>query len=675
MALAARLLYLAQIADYPAFRLPIVDAATYHDLARGWAAGQPISEGFFWQPFFYPFALGLLYHVAGPSVLAARLVQLVLGAFTCMLTFHLGRRLAGDRAGLTAGLMAALYMPLIVYEADLVAAGWAAFWAVLLLLLLLRAAERPGAATALATGAVAALAALTRPTFLPFVAAAALWLAWRWRGRRVVLHVALLVLGFALPTLPVAWLNQKVTGHFGILPCSGGLNMYVGNNPDPCRTLTIRPGTDWDTLTSEPAREGVLETWAQDRYFRDRVTEFAREQPYAWLTGLGAKALRFVSSRELPRNEDPYVMRAWSSWAALAMWKIGRFGFPFGLVFPLACIGLVALRRSWPGPVWLFLLLYPAAVILVFVSARYRAPTLPLWLILAASGAVWLVEQRRWRALAGGALALALTLPGPFCEEGVRYDAELHHILAGARYRQGDLDGARADVQRALELDPGNVEARHTLGVIQAGGGDRAAAVRTFAAVLKQRPDHPEARFYLGSLQMEAGRMDEAARLFEGAVPLRPRHAELRQKYGIALAELGRTDEAASEFSVALALQPDLPDLHFNLGMALLELDRPRDAVRHLRKELEREPDDAAAWVVLGRALLADGQRRQAVAAQREALRRQPNWPEAREGYARALLAENREPLDEDATNLYARAADLADQRGDREAAALLRAP
>lgn len=685
VALAVRMLYLAQLADHPTFTTPIVDAATYHDLARDWAAGKPASEGFFWQPFFYPCALGLLYKLAGPSIVVARAAQLLLGALTCVLTFHLGRRLAGDRAGLVAGLLAACYAPLFIYEADLVGAGWAAFWAVALLLLMVDAAESRRAAKAFAIGLVAALALLTRPTFLPFVAASAAWLAWRWfrvaprsggtsavRALRRTFPALMLAIGFALPALPVAWLNQKVTGHFGILPCSGGLNLYIGNNPDTCRTLNIRPGADWDTLTSEPAHEGILETWAQDRYFRDRVRDYARAQPGRFAADLARKALRFVSSRELPRNEDPYALRGTSSLVAALMWKVDRFGFPFGVVFPLACIGLIAHARRWPAPVWLFLALYPAAVILVFVSARYRVPTLPLGLVLAAAGAVWLVETRRWRAIALGALAAAVTLPGPWCEEGVNYGSELHNAVAGAKYRRGDRAGALADVQRALAVDPDNVEALHTLGVIQAGRSDPAAA-KTFEKVLKRRPDHPDALYHLGCLRLDQGRMNDAARLFDAALPLRPRNADLRLKYGIALAELHRTDEAASQFAVARALNPDLPDINFNLGLALLELDRTREAVRHLKEEVRREPGDAAAWIVLGRARAARGDLKLALECHRKALFLQPAWSEAREGYARALLAERRESIDEDNTDLFARAAELAETQGDVAAANLLR--
>lgn len=641
VALVVRAVFLVQSADSPTFTTPIVDAATYHDLARGLAAGKPIGEGFFWQPFFYPFILGLLYTFTGPSILTARVFQLLLGSITCLLTWGLARRLFGPRAGLVAGLGAALCLPMVLYEADLVAAGWAAFWSVALLHLLVTVADRPRAALVFATGLLGALAALTRPTFLPFWAASAAWLAWRWRGagRHAPARLALLAAGFAVAALPVALLNLRVTGHFGILPCSGGLNLYIGNNPDVCRTVNIRPGADWDTLTSEPARAGILETWAQDRYFHARVRAFAQEQPLAYAAGLARKALQFASSRELPRNEDPYVFRSWSSVLAALLWKTGTFGFPFGLIFPLACVGLYAHARRLPAPIWLFVLLYPLAVILVFVSARYRVPTLPVFLMLAAAGGVWLAERRRQPAAFGflvpgtvALVALNLGLIGPFCEERVNYRSELYHFIGATKFRNGDRNGARADVQAAVELDPSNAEALHTLGVILSDGGDTNAAARTFEGVLARRPDHPDALFHLASLRYEEGRYADAARLFAGALPLRPRVADLRHKYGVSLAQLGSPADAAEQFQQALALDATLPDVHFNLGLALLDLDRAAEALPHLRREVELEPGDAAAWVVLGQALARAGDRAGAARAFREAQRLQPTWPEPLDG-------------------------------------------
>ena len=142
IAAVVRLVFLFQSLDNPFFFTPIVDAGTYHDIALRFAQQGWIGEGFFWQPFLYPFFLGLIYLLTGGSVMAAKLIQIGLGVLTCVLTYELGRRTASRAAGLMAALIAAFYGPMLVFESQLVGAGLAAFISVVLLLIFLRVKRR-----------------------------------------------------------------------------------------------------------------------------------------------------------------------------------------------------------------------------------------------------------------------------------------------------------------------------------------------------------------------------------------------------------------------------------------------------------------------------------------------------------------------------------------------------
>src|SRR4029453_15773682 len=63
----------------------------------------------------------------------------------------------------------------------------------------------------------------------------------------------------------------------------------------------------------------------------------------------------------------------------------------FGLVFPLAMLGLWVTRREGGrmGIVPLHALCYAAGVILFFVTARYRLAVVPALLLLAAAALGW----------------------------------------------------------------------------------------------------------------------------------------------------------------------------------------------------------------------------------------------------------------------------------------------
>ncbi len=533
VALGIRLLYLVQASDSPSFLMPLVDSEVYDRAARAFAAGEGFSEAFFYQPFLYPFFLGLVYAISGSSIVVAKVVQAVIGAAACGLACGLANRLFDRTTGVVAGTLIAVYGPLVFFDGELLATGLAAMWSVVLLWLFIVAIEERATWQYAALGCCSALAVITRPTFLPFVFVATLWVVWVLaRRERAALARAVvpMVVGFALVTLPVAWLCHGATGRFSFLPASGGLNLHIGNNPSPCNTLTTRPGQEWRDLVTEPARAGAEGLWETDRFFRDQFEQFVQDDPVAFAEGIGVKSLQFLSSREIPRNLDIYLFRQWSSILRVLVWKAGAFGFPFGVLLPLAAVGLVSGWRRLPVPFALFLVLYPLAVVAVFVSARYRAPVVPVLAVVAAAGVMWLirsfeVDRTRNLVVAGVVIATAFAvsvIPGPFCQEA-DLESEYWFVVAAAELRNGDRGGAAESMRQAVELDPG----------------------------------YFEARYQLGSLLLEMGEVDEAAVHLESAVALRPDYALNHRELGTALGRLGRLDEARLHLERALILMPD----------------------------------------------------------------------------------------------------------------------
>lgn len=63
----------------------------------------------------YPFYLGLLYYVLGDGILFPRLIKALLGAFTCVLVYKLGRNNFGESTGRMAGIFTMLLPNMIYY--------------------------------------------------------------------------------------------------------------------------------------------------------------------------------------------------------------------------------------------------------------------------------------------------------------------------------------------------------------------------------------------------------------------------------------------------------------------------------------------------------------------------------------------------------------------------------
>jgi len=224
-------------------------------------------------------------------------------------------------------------------------------------------------------------------------------------------------------------------------------------------------------------------------------------RPLHFVGGLGRKALQFVSSRELPRNVDIYLGRQWSGLLAVLVWKVGSFGFPFGLLLPLAVVGGIHCRRHIPVFVWLFLSIYPVVIVAYLVSARYRVPIVPIIILPAAAGVVALVNMARSRQNARlvlnlillCAVAAALCFPRSFASERVDYEAEMHYCLAGALLDRHRPDEAEDHYRRALALRPDYADARFNYGLVLARRGETRRAIVQWQRIIDKDPGYVDA--------------------------------------------------------------------------------------------------------------------------------------------------------------------------------------
>jgi tetratricopeptide (TPR) repeat protein len=633
-----RLLYLYESSGNPSFEAPIVDSGSYDNMARAAAEGKGMNDDFFWQPFFYPAFLSIIYLASNSSIICAKVIQALLGCITCVLTYELGKRIFNRSTGIIAGVMTAVYGPLVFFESELLASGWAAFWSVAVILLVLKASSEKSMWLCVVLGICGALSILTRPTFLPFFAAACVWLAvafYRSEERRHQLALKLggVMAGFLLIVITVAVQNLRITGRFGFLPASGGINLFVGNNPNYTETLLTRPGWGWEEITYLPALDGVIgDMWEDQKYFNGKVINFVLTEPVAFVRGLGYKTIQFLTSRELPRNVDIYLFGRWSHLLGLLVWKVGKFGFPFGVILPLGLLGLVSYWRQSPVPPKLFLVLYPVSIILVFVTARYRVPVIPVMSVMAAAGLLSLIRMIRglyWRriitvGICGTGVILLSTLPGPFPQEQVNFEAELYANVAATEDARDKTEQAIEHLNKALTLQPDYPSAHANLGVALARKGRIDEAIIHYNKALQFKPDSPEVLNNLANALADQGKITEAFTHLNKALKINPRYAEAHFNTGNLLLSQNKTNDAIEHYNKAIKIRPDYLKAHGNLAVALASQGKAEEAITHFTEAVRLQPNNYDAHYNLARALGSYGKTEEAIKELREALKLNP---------------------------------------------------
>jgi len=623
IALASRLVYVAEIRTLPWFDVPIVDGVNYLRTARTIAGGDLLGgSGAFWQPPLYPYFLAVLLRLFGERMAWIYVVQAVLGALSCVLVFTLGRRLFGERAGIASGLIMAFYAPLIHFDVQPLIPVLHIVLALLGILLLLRAGEavpagggsggmeRPAALRYSLGGLAWGLAAIATPNILLAVPAAAAWIAWRAapagprNGRARALPVLGFLLGMALPVGMVASRNLVVAGEPVLISSNFGINFYIGNTANYEQAIRIRPGGEFQRLAQEPENAGVVGAAAQSRWFTARAMQFLIGYPGSAVRLYLRKALDLAAGREIPRNENMYEYRRHSWLLSALLWR-RLLSFPFGLLAPLALAGVVATagearseagatpseeRRAGRALLLLFAGSYAASLLLFFPTDRYRLPIVP---VLAVFAGVLLATPARslrrapvWALLAGLVLFNldALTPSESWPEEEALNRAYALRV-------KGRREEARQEYQRAIDLNPGRIDGYNTLAVMAAEEGDWEHAVWRYRELLAVAPDFVEVRCSLAQALLALGRKEEARHEWETAAYLVPAAGAPLADLALSYLEEGQPEPAIDYARRAVRARPDLPETHFALGMAARALRHREEALRALEEAARLFPE------------------------------------------------------------------------------------
>ncbi len=409
----------------------------------------------FYQDPLYPYFIAALYGTFGRQVRVVFIAQAMLGLLSIAVLWGIARRLAGDLVALVAGLVAALYGPLVMYEDVLLRAVLINTTGILTLWLAMRAFRQPTARRFALAGMACALSILaTSGAWLFAIVVILLVPVATGRSPRLAVRaVGALALGLLVGLAPVMARNVAVSvGLYS--PASSGAVTFVNHNAADYEPMS-------GTAMSAHAADVMQRSGGR---MLPAIVETLRTHPNtrSWLALLGRKFLAVWHWYEIPNNEsyDYFLLQAP---------VLGKVGLGFGLVAPLALTGLVlGFRRSWEHALLLaYIGCCLMSLVVLYTLGRLR---MPMAFALIPYGAVSIVGVARLlashrirkalivlAAVAIAAVAIDRRLPDGIPRIRVQdygVGNEITLRLAEQRMAADDLRGALGLLTRQLETEP-----------------------------------------------------------------------------------------------------------------------------------------------------------------------------------------------------------------------------
>jgi 4-amino-4-deoxy-L-arabinose transferase-like glycosyltransferase len=376
--------------DLPNIRGSIADAIFYYGSAESLASGDGLRDPLRnlehstrFSPG-YPLALSSVFAVFGAGPTTAKAVNVLAGGITAVLVFLIGWKLRGEAAGITAGLLLAVFPSQVFFSTMIMTEVFFAMLSTTLVLLLVLWAEDARRVTpvrAVGLGLLLGFMALVRVEALVLIPALfLLWIIWHVRWQEIIWAGPLVVLAAALVITP--WTVRNYARFDEPILITGESTTH------PAWVLRVGLSPDYDNkdkyqlLKREPkSYQGLAIHYLENP--DDMVTVPFRKMKDLY----GDDDLFFwIKAFYIPPVLSPEEAERWGNFSSTVYYvaiAVAAAGSP--LWFSLRDRRLFAVL--WFVAVW------SSVHLLLIPETRYHFPVVPMICVLAALSAVCFWER------------------------------------------------------------------------------------------------------------------------------------------------------------------------------------------------------------------------------------------------------------------------------------------
>jgi tetratricopeptide (TPR) repeat protein len=565
-----RLVFILETQASPFIQNLFSDSKIYNDWAidifkKGKWFG---SDVFFMSPF-YPYFLAVIYKIFGETTMLVRIIQIVISSLNIVVIYLISRDLFNKQVGFVSAFIAAFYSLFIFYSGLILSETVQTFFISVLIYLLIKISKGSKEIDWLFVGLLIGISMVIRANISIFLLSLICWFILKLikeKNSKYYIRKSLLylIVGSIIPIMPITINNYLAKKDFVFLTSNGGINFYLGNNPNS-QGVFITP-TEFDfneDMSGQKYAEKILNKKIlpseASSYWYERGLDNIINDPGNYVVLFIKKIFLFFGAEENPQSSVfDYNFYAANYSNVL---KLPLFNFSF--ISYLAILGVIL---SWKEKgkmilIYLFLLSLTFATIIFFVNGRYRLALTPLLIVFASSALykiyIYIKENDIIKILipllSVGVFIFTYTfiIPKPTFSN---YDA--YQYLGNIDYDKKDFDNAVINYNKSLALQDSYLT-YFKLGNAYSAKKDFRSALTAFQKTINRNPNYAPGYFNIGLLHSETKNYQMAVKAFLKAIELNPDFVETYRNLAIVYYILENYQESLKYFEKYLQLTDD----------------------------------------------------------------------------------------------------------------------
>jgi tetratricopeptide (TPR) repeat protein len=159
---------------------------------------------------------------------------------------------------------------------------------------------------------------------------------------------------------------------------------------------------------------------------------------------------------------------------------------------------------------------------------------------------------------------------------------------------------ALALFEKALEVDPKNLDVYVSRGVLFKNKGDWTRALKEYRKVLDIFPDHPDANTNYGSYWLHKGDHDKAIEYYNKSISALPSNKVYRYIRGLAYQRKKDHQRAVEDFTKAIELDGGYAEAYGARGASFMQTGKYNKALGDLSKAIELDPGKPTYYYTRG---------------------------------------------------------------------------